>query len=63
LVNGRHSFVITGVKDQVSGVRREERRSGNLKSQMNIYLDRIYRIYFGLVFLYPVHPGDPVRKR
>jgi len=32
---------------------------------MNIYLDRIYRIiriYFGLVFLYPVHPVDPVRK-
>ncbi len=28
-------------------------------------LDRIYRIiriYFGLVFLYPVHPVDPVRK-
>ncbi len=28
-------------------------------------LDRIYRIiriYFGLLFLYPVHPVDPVRK-
>jgi hypothetical protein len=23
---------------------------------------RIIRIYFGLVFLYPVHPVDPVRK-
>jgi hypothetical protein len=30
-----------------------------------IHLDRIYRIiriYFGLVFLYPVHLVDPVRK-
>jgi hypothetical protein len=27
-----------------------------------IHLDRIIRIYFGLVFLYPVHPVDPVRK-
>jgi hypothetical protein len=33
--------------------------------KLHIYLDRIYRIiriYFGLVFLYPVHPVDPVRK-
>jgi len=31
-----------------------------------IYLDRIYkiiRINFGLIFLYPVHPVDPVRKK
>ena len=27
-----------------------------------INLDRIIRIYFELVFLYPVHPVDPVRK-
>jgi len=54
---------VSGVGCQVSGERKVRAETQNLV--WNIYLDRIYRIiriYFGVVFFYPVHPVDPVRK-